>query len=379
MIATEPQKEFMEPTIALVGGFLGAGKTTAMLRAAHQLAAQGCRVGIVTNDQAEELVDTALAQQHGLIVKEVPGGCFCCRFDDFMAAVIGLGEAGPPDIILAEPVGSCTDLSATVYEPIKRHYAHQYRLAPLSIVVDPFRLSGLLLTPQLVALPASVRYLYQQQLAEADILILNKVDLLSSEQMEQCVGLLESLVPGTQILTMSARTGHGVSDWLNRLLAHERRVGQRYLDLDYHTYAEAEASLGWLNARVRVCGQQPFEPTRWVSTFFNELNGHLRAAQAEVGHVKVYLKSPTGFIKASMVTTEGLPSYEQDSMAGTANEGQAIINARVNMLPAQLEQIVRRAIDTANAGSSVNGFVVRLQSFSPPPPKPQYRLGNGVG
>lgn len=367
----------MRPTIALVGGFLGAGKTTAMLRAARQLAAEGCRVGVVTNDQGEELVDTALAQQHGLTVNEVPGGCFCCRFDDFMEAVVGLGEAGHPDIILAEPVGSCTDLSATVYEPIKRYYAHQYRLAPLSIVVDPFRLSGLLLTPQLVALPASVRYLYQQQLAEADILILNKVDLLSSEQVEQCVCLLESLVPGTQILTMSARTGLGVSDWLNGLLAHEEPVGQRYLDLDYHTYAEAEASLGWLNARVRVWGQQPFEPTRWVSAFFYELNGHLRVAQAEVGHVKVLLKSPAGFIKASMVTTEGLPSYEQDSMAGTASQGQAIINARVNMLPAQLEQIVRRAIDTASAGSSVNGIVEVLRSFSPPPPKPQYRSSNG--
>ncbi len=66
--------------LILVGGFLGAGKTTLIAKAAADFIKQGKKVGIITNDQAVNLVDTNLLQQHGLSVQEVAGGCFCCRF-----------------------------------------------------------------------------------------------------------------------------------------------------------------------------------------------------------------------------------------------------------------------------------------------------------
>ena len=55
----------MPPTPAryvMIGGFLGAGKTTSILRAAEWFTARGLRVGLVTNDQAGGLVDTALVR-----------------------------------------------------------------------------------------------------------------------------------------------------------------------------------------------------------------------------------------------------------------------------------------------------------------------------
>ena len=64
----------------MVGGFLGAGKTTAMLRLGEHLAAQGVRVGLVTNDQSSGLADTTLLSASGFPVEEITGGCFCCRF-----------------------------------------------------------------------------------------------------------------------------------------------------------------------------------------------------------------------------------------------------------------------------------------------------------
>jgi len=61
----------------LVGGFLGAGKTTALLRLARHLEAQGKRAAVIVNDQSTGLVDTALAAAAGFAVGEVTGGCFC--------------------------------------------------------------------------------------------------------------------------------------------------------------------------------------------------------------------------------------------------------------------------------------------------------------
>src|SRR5438552_18031980 len=106
----------------MLGGFLGAGKTTAMARLTRHYMAQGGRVGLVMNDQAQNLVDTNSLREQGFAVEEVAGACFCCRFDELMEKVERLEEHERPDVILAEPVGSCTDLVATVVQPLKDLY-----------------------------------------------------------------------------------------------------------------------------------------------------------------------------------------------------------------------------------------------------------------
>src|SRR2546428_772999 len=103
----------------MLGGFLGAGKTTAMARLARHYMDRGLRVALVTNDQAQNLVDTSSLRAQGFRVAEVPGACFCCRFDELITRVQELAADERPNVILAEPVGSCTDLVATVVQPLK--------------------------------------------------------------------------------------------------------------------------------------------------------------------------------------------------------------------------------------------------------------------
>ena len=130
------------PTIVLIGGFLGAGKTTLMLAAARKLHSAGLRTGVITNDQAGDLVDTRFLEAAGLSTEEVAGGCFCCRFSDFVRSAEKLLLL-EPHVIFAEPVGSCADLTATILEPLKRYYNQQFLLAPLTVLVDPRRAAEL--------------------------------------------------------------------------------------------------------------------------------------------------------------------------------------------------------------------------------------------
>ena len=161
----------MKTRIIVVGGFLGSGKTTLLLRAAQELVDRGYRVGLVTNDQGEDLVDTALGKNAHVPVAEVAGGCFCCRFPDLMTSLQQLQDVAKPDVILAEPVGSCADLVATVLRPLVQFYGEQYELAPLTVMLDGSR--------AIADFSPDVRYLYQQQLAEAEVILLSKSDLLS--------------------------------------------------------------------------------------------------------------------------------------------------------------------------------------------------------
>ena len=114
----------------MIGGFLGAGKTTAILRLARRLVDSGRRVGLITNDQSFGLVDTAMAAAQGFPVEEITGGCFCCKFNSLMEASAKLTREAKPDVFLAEPVGSCTDLKAAVSYPLRRLYGDNFRIAP---------------------------------------------------------------------------------------------------------------------------------------------------------------------------------------------------------------------------------------------------------
>src|ERR1700733_15239064 len=117
----------------MVGGFLGAGKTTALVRLAEKLQREGRSVGLITNDQSVGLVDTVLLASHDLPVEEITGGCFCCRFTSLTEAAEKLTKSDRPEVFLAEPVGSCTDLTATVSYPLRRMYGNDFSIAPYTV------------------------------------------------------------------------------------------------------------------------------------------------------------------------------------------------------------------------------------------------------
>ena len=85
-----PRKIKVDKPVKLIfaGGFLGSGKTTALAALAKRMIERGMRVGLITNDQTENLVDTVIAMQMlselGVPIEEVVKGCFCCRFDELI-------------------------------------------------------------------------------------------------------------------------------------------------------------------------------------------------------------------------------------------------------------------------------------------------------
>ena len=127
----------MKARYIMLGGFLGAGKTTAVSRLARRLSDQGLRVGLITNDQGSNLVDTALLRSQGFATEEIPGGCFCCRFNSLLEASQKLTASARPEVFIAEPVGSCTDLAATVTALLLQFPPTTPTRLPLLIVVGP--------------------------------------------------------------------------------------------------------------------------------------------------------------------------------------------------------------------------------------------------
>src|SRR3954462_6481751 len=167
----------------MVGGFLGAGKTTAIGRLARHYQDRGLRVGIVTNDQAADLVDTNSLKAQGLSVEEVAGACFCCRFDDLVHKVGCLSTAGRPAVILAEPVGSCTDLVATVVQPLKDLYGDRFEVAPYAVLFKPSHGLKILQGGAGSGFSPKAAYIFLKQLEEADAVVINRIDELPADDL----------------------------------------------------------------------------------------------------------------------------------------------------------------------------------------------------
>ncbi|MDG1896847.1 MAG: GTP-binding protein [Fuerstiella sp.] len=356
----------------MVGGFLGAGKTTTLARLAKHYMDHGLNVGIVTNDQADDLVDTNMLRSLGFDVGEVAGACFCCNFDELMSTVQQISQQKRPDIILAEPVGSCTDLVATVIQPIKKLFDADFVIAPYAVILKPSHGRRVLRNEAGTGFSPKAAYILKKQIEEADLVLINRADELTDAQSEELEALIHQHIPERPVLKISAKTGQGF-DALTEWLAQDGDFGRRILDIDYDTYAEGEAELGWLNSSVRVISETEFELDQLLLDIVGRLKNALAEQSAEAAHLKTIGLWEGFFGVANLVSSENAAELSLASNC-RVKAVDVIVNARVACDPKLLEKLVTEQVTAA--GAAVFGKVEfrRTQSFKPGRPVPTHRV-----
>lgn len=360
----------------MIGGFLGAGKTTAMGRLARHLTDQGLRVGLITNDQAGGLVDTKLMRNQGFTTEEIAGGCFCCRFNTLVDAAAKLTDATKPDVFIAEPVGSCTDLVATVTYPLRRIYGAEFTVAPLSVLVDPIRARRILGLDDGGNFSTKVAYIYKKQLEEADVIVINKQELLTPDQLTQLVDALEIAFPNSYVLTASAREQKGLSEWFD-ILSRETQGIHPTMEVDYEVYADGEALLGWLNATVTLKAEDEFDANAFLKDLAANIQSRLQAQNAEVAHLKMTYSPDDGIAgeiaSVNLVRNDNIPESGM-SLDEPSTGGQLILNLRAETDPENLLKAVRTALDSATAAmTGLSASLDHEEHFRPGKPVPTHR------
>jgi G3E family GTPase len=356
-----PRKLSVKKPVKLIftGGFLGSGKTTALAALAKRLIHRGMRVGFITNDQSENLVDTIIVRQMlrdlGVPVEEVVKGCFCCKFDELIEHVEKI-LAHNPDVLMGEPVGSCTDFVAAVANPIKIQYRDAFRFAPFSIMVDPERVRSLILNETHTDFPEDVAYLFGKQMEEADTIVLNKVDLLTEKESNRLLAAIGDRYRGKKLMAVS-----------NTVLSQ----------IDYDRYAAAEAVLGWLNAAVKLKADKLFDPGRFMTSLATTLRDRFKAEKGEIGHLKFVITSAGQSMWANLTHLAAEPGIGGEKL-GKLPRGTLIINARVRLEPEDLEIIVRDSLSKVSNEMAVQSEVDDLQCFRPAYPEPPHIIREPV-
>ncbi|MBI85810.1 MAG: cobalamin biosynthesis protein P47K [Planctomycetaceae bacterium] len=356
----------------MLGGFLGAGKTTALARMARQLMSQGKKVALVTNDQAHDLVDTQSLRTQGFRVGEVPGACFCCKFSDLVDVIEKLDQTAAPDVILAEPVGSCTDLESTVIAPLQKFHGLRVSVGPLAILLKPGHGSKILSSSD-GGFSKKAAYIFLKQIEEAQLVAINKIDALSSIELEELRSLLEERFPGKRILPISAKTGEGFGEFMTALHSMPYTPTQ-FMDVDYDVYAEGEAELAWLNGTLRLESKDSsFDLDHCVLELVSGLRQQLLRQQAEPAHLKISGETSQQLAVANLVDSES-PAELSVSSGAAVPDAQITVNARVVADPLLLEELV---LQVARELASRNGLILEVDSmerFRPSRPVPTHRF-----
>tara|TARA_R110002049_G_scaffold27321_2_gene94252 strand:+ start:467700 stop:468833 length:1134 start_codon:yes stop_codon:yes gene_type:complete len=365
----------------LIGGFLGAGKTTLIGELARRYVAAGKKVGIITNDQAADLVDTRNLRSQGFNVGEVAGACFCCSFDDLVSTADSLASDQTPDVLLAEPVGSCTDLVATIVLPLQQMWGDRFELAPFGVLLKPSHGRRILATgddqPRSGFSPQA-EYIFRKQLEEADYLMIGRSDEQTDEQIAQLTNALEAVADGVPVIAVSPKNGDGVDEVLG-YIESPMTAGRRLLDIDYDTYADGEAELGWVNMTANITSESSVELDALAVKLVGLIAERIKQRQAEpftgqIAHLKASVLAGDTQSVANVVSNDSQVDIGLASGRRVKGNIQVIVNARVAMDPDALESDCREQIDQIAKEIGLTVVDVNAHSLRPGRPTPTHRV-----
>src|SRR6185437_7670048 len=281
-------------------------------------------------------------------------------------------------VFIAEPVGSCTDLKASVSYPLRRMYGDDYSVAPLSVLIDPVRALRILGLEPGKAFSKKVVYVYLKQLEEAEAIVINKIDLLSDDRRKTLRDALAAQFPNARIFEISARHGVGMDAWFDAIAGSDLGTAPT-MDVDYELYAEGEALLGWLNCTVKVSADELFDGNAFIASLAQKIRGQLQLSAAEIAHFKMTFTphDATGDIAVLNVAADDHPTEMSHRLADDVQSGELIINLRAEADPEALRTAVAGILEQSwSQPKGLSLSIMHLEHFRPGKPQPTYRYAN---
>ncbi|NWJ51255.1 MAG: hypothetical protein HXX14_10350 [Bacteroidetes bacterium] len=353
----------------VVGGFLGSGKTTAITGISTILMNKGKKVGVVTNDQGTYLVDTRFVESNKIPTEEVTNGCFCCNFDSLSSKIEQLKEAAQPDYIFAESVGSCTDIVATVIKPMLIFKKELFSNITFSVFADSRLLLSFLRGDKL-PFSDDIFYIYAKQLEEADLLVVNKTDLLNKEELEEIKELIGLKLTTSKILYQVSINENSLNNWLETIDTIKRQKRES-LAIDYDIYGKGEADLAWLDEEITIESENR-NATAFAYQLIEEILSLIRHHHFTIGHLKFMLIDQEWNQKISF-TTISSENVINKQLHHSSKQIKIMVNARIETTPDQAKEIIKNAI-LAISTPEITITESNAIAFQPGYPNPTHRI-----
>ena len=330
----------------VVSGFLGAGKTTTMIALAEHMNKTYGEAAIIANDLGANLVDTNLTQTSGCTVAEIASGCICYQMDNTVDQIRRLRDKDGAVFVMSDIPGCGVGALDHVYHRLATDNADEFTLSPFTVVVDPERLRMIMPERADINLPEELVYLLKLQLEEADLVVLNKADLLAPEDVERYVDFLHAACPDIPVMVISALERTGIEDLAEFIATHETAL-KNFSVRNNQEFADAEAKLTWYNRRLYLKTNDggKIDCNAVVDDLIESIRMGLIEKKRNVPHLKTFATSGNGdFNKASLIGVDYDVEYAQQFLRPHKNL-RMIVNARAVCESRPLARLMDDALD----------------------------------
>ena len=328
--------------LVVIGGFPGAGKTTAIVGFVDYLRSRNRAAAVITNDYGSELVDSALMRARGIPAHAIEGGDIGSQAEELFRVAGRLVGEQNAEVIIAEPAGACVGLGQTILGPAKLSQNGSFSVAPLSVVVDPIRGLRVLHGDSGSKLAREIVSLYRRQLAEAEIVLINKADIFHGHKVRDAI---REVSPNAKIFFVSAKSGEGLEEWFECLMTKETSIvadgslGRRSAD-------ETGVSLAWLNCTVSVSSVKYFDGGKLLMDLATCVQSLLLGEGGEIAHLKIALNPEHEGTEIGAVSLDRMEASPEllRNVSEPIQRGELILNARASGDPEILHSVVNRAL-----------------------------------
>ena len=340
----------------IVGGFLGSGKTTAITNAAKILTSKGSKVGVITNEHDIYLEENNFVNANYSPAEEVISGCFSSNLDSLNDKIVRLNLKSQPDYIFAESVGSCTDIVATVVKPMIIFNENIFESLTFSVFVDARLLLSYLKEEKLL-FSNDIVYIFSKQIEEADLLIVNKIDLLDKSDFPELKRLVDKRLSNKNIITQNSFNPQNIDNWLDTL---EKRSLQKRetVEIDYQIYGRGEANLTWLDEEI-IFSSSKSDANEFSIKFIEKLVFDIRQNQIPIGHLKFTLMNGEHIQKISFTSI-----HDEEWGKNISSVPSNLVKLRVNARIETTQDIVRSIIQNEITIFSKNGVIININNSS---------------
>ena len=345
---------------AVFSGFLGSGKTTTMMALTGYYSAHLAPAAMISNDLGEgvTLADHRYAVLSGCRASEITDECICFCSERLADRLNAFYDEGC-ELVVSDIPGFGVGALEHVYFGLTEKFPGQFELAPFTVVTEP----------ENVALlrgggDPDRAVICHNQLLEAELIVLNKCDLLDAETCGEYLRWLRERYPQAKALAISALRGDGLEAL--SLALRDGRASLRHPDIDYddETLQDALGRLSeyYLQYHAVVCCND-FDGTAYLEDMAARIQTAIRAAGFEIPHMKLLAWEPEGDFGKVDLLGIGRPIEISRRFTRRCTELAVILNTSAACPFDMLDKLVTEAVGAVSDAYGLERMVFKKTGF----------------
>ena len=307
--------------IVILSGFLGSGKTSILVPFVKQLRIKGKKVAVIENEIGEMGVDDLYLKENGLSVKEIYHGCICCDLrTDLISTLIALERDYKPEVIVMEPTG-VADPTLTLSS--LSGYPGYVESKIMVSVVDAERFDDIVN----LKIPLAI-----EGIKSADLIALNKIDLISSENLKTLKNKIKSINSDSEVISVSVHDEKLLNELFelieSKLFSIQIKEEEKRVELEKKGVSPSVCSRSFEFTQDEICLSE-LETKKYFEDKIYRIAMLLNEAGADlIGNLKLIVRSDRdGYL---LISTTSFTRYPE--VTGTLPAGYSKVVFNMNAM-----------------------------------------------